>query len=201
MKSLQNDSELPREAWFRWTAETAQQQPRLASAIKEFEAVDTPDGERASDWLKYEALSAYPTVVTWVTVVADVVQGFYGLTGTQVRLSQRDRRRLLAPQKALTPDQPASFITHFARHRTAVLPFRSILLHAISTAVRVQALQGNVALVLDPHSEQVAEHLSQRYGFRAARGDTATPVARLWLPLPVAGSTPNSESKPQISPD
>lgn len=187
MTQQDSDTHSNEEMWYRWSPETAAncENAALARAVAEFVSLDTTGGKEAERWFKHEALGVYPSIVTYVVMQGQRIDGFYGITGTQVRLSQRERRRLFRSyDRPVAPAQPASLVTRFARHRDARVPFRSVLLHAVHTAVRVGELQGNVALVLDPYEAYVSDLLQRRYGFRIASGEESESSPRLWLPLP-----------------
>jgi hypothetical protein len=175
------------EVWHRWSPRVAEDESlvHVAHAVAAFEPVDNPAGRESAAWLKNEALQHFPSVITHIALKDGLVQGFYAIKGAEVRLSQRERRRLLrSGAESVAAFQPASLITRVGLHRDATLPFRYVLLHAVSTAVQVRELQGNIALLLDPFDSDVAQRLQREYGFRIAYADDSASTPRLWLPLP-----------------
>lgn len=183
------------ERWYRWTPAAARDPAwtDVASAVARFVPLDLPAGWEAARWLTEASLPLHQSVATYLMVSGDRLDGFYAIAGSQVRLSQRHRRVLFEGSEwtHLPPTQPASLVTHMARHRDAPAGTgRHLLLHAVSIALEVAALQGNVALVLSAFDDDSADVFRRSYGFRTAIREDGGGPARLWLPLRARESAP-----------
>ncbi len=174
----------PKEAWYVWTPDVADDDrfADVAAAVEAFESIPTPAGETESYWLRRESLWSYPSTITRVLVRDGLVQGYYSLTGSTVRLTNRHLRALPLPMANPNPLQPATLISHLAKHRHATITADTILMHAVGVALEVAQLQGSVALVVEPHDETSAELFTRR-GFRRSGRSASETTPRLWVPL------------------
>ncbi len=180
------------ERWHVWSPHKAADSANVAlvEAVRSFQSTDTEAGKAATLWLRERSLEAHPSVVTRLLVSDGIVQGFYTLASSQVRLTQRQRRGL-TDSAVVNAVQPASFIEWMAKHRDAEAGVvDAILLHAAYTAIQVTQLQGNVALVVDPIDEETAALWQDRYGFRRSLSDDPNELKRLWIPLGLALDRP-----------
>lgn len=175
---LENDREL----WYRWTPERAKQSD-IARAVHEFQSIDTPAGHAAATWLKERSLAAHGSVVTWLMMLDQQLEGFYAIAGSQVRLTQRHRATIAPNATAMAPTQPASLILFMARHRDGRVPGRKLMLHATYVALQVAKLQGNIALVFEAYDEETASALLANYPFRRGVRESDREPLRLWMPI------------------
>lgn len=177
----------------RWTPEVADgdEASALVELVSTFQSKDTPAGEEAAHWLRDEALDNHGSTVTWLLLDDRELHGYYAMASTSVRLSQRHRRRLL-PRAThdLTPAQPASLIAWIAKRRDAPSGTGTKLFqHAVTSAIDVSEVQGNIAIVVDAYDAVTAQMWIDRYGFRRSVRDGQRTQEdwddrpRLWAPL------------------
>lgn len=173
-----------RGTWFRWTPDHARNEiyRDLASAVAQFESLETAGGEESARWLREDALLDYPSTITHVLKSGDRIDGFFAISSDSIALTRRDREALPHEHSSPvpTPIQGASLIAWIARHRDGGTPGRVIMHYAISIALKVADLQGTPVAVVDPFDPETAGNLQERYGFHlAAHGHRV----RLWVPL------------------
>lgn len=149
----------------------------IARAVEEFRAIETPAGAAAEEWLKTKSLDEHPRVVTYLLFGGAIIKGFFAIESGSVMLGQRDRKSLSGGDGP--PRVGASMLTWIARHDEAEPGIgRSLLLYAVSIALQVARLQGNVVFVLHPYDEAEADVYRSHYGFRWDRERQS-----LWIPL------------------
>jgi hypothetical protein len=177
---------VPEANWFQWTPANAESvaYEDVAKAVGEFESLDTNAGQEATRWLREQALPNHPSTVTYVLLSRTRLEGYFAIASGSVTLTQRDRRELTPGQQdyLLHPTQGASLIAWLARHRDAETPGQTIVLYALSIALKVARLQGTPVAVLDPFDDDSADFWAERYGFRRSRTQAGNDV-RLWVPL------------------
>jgi hypothetical protein len=173
-------------SWYQWTPANAASAAYedIEQAIAEFESIDTPGGEAAARWLREDALRDHPSTITYVLLAGKRIEGYFAIASGSVTLTQRHRKGLARGQNdyPLSPTQGASLIAWVARHRDGDTPGRSIVLYALSIALKVARLQGTPVAVLDPFDDETATLWVKRYGFRRSRTPGGNDV-RLWVPL------------------
>jgi hypothetical protein len=172
--------------WYQWTPANAASAAYedIEQAIAEFESIDTDAGREAARWLREDALRDHPSTITYVLLSGKQIDGYFAIASGSVTLTQRHRRGLTPGQHdyLLSPTQGASLIAWVARHRDGETRGRSIVLYALSVALRVARLQGTPVAVLDPFDDETATLWVKRYGFRRSRTPGGNDV-RLWVPL------------------
>jgi hypothetical protein len=162
--------------WYQWSPHIARSREcaLIAEAVAEFDAGDSPGSREAARWLRHEALAAHPSILTYIAVAHERVEGYVAIQGAQVALHGRSDQ---------TPRQtaPASFVPRYGLHRKARVTFRELFLYAAWIALKVGKLQGNLVFVVAPFDNDSADALKE-FGFRESRTDRGAPK-RLWMPL------------------
>lgn len=174
--------------WFRWRpmyAENLAYQD-IAEAVAGFEPEDGETGQKCAEWLKEHALPDYPSTATWLYYERPRVEGFVSICSGNATLYDSGRsegfRRLISGLPGARYRGrvvPATEIRWLGRHRRAHIGFDFLLNHAADLAAQVAEVQGNIALVMEPHSETAARPWIEQYQFRRA-----VRHGQLWLPLP-----------------
>lgn len=162
--------------WFRWRPGREQNwvYEDIARAIEGFQPVDRGAGSAAAEWLKKEAIGDYPATATWLFYENGRVEGFFAIRSGNFVSQERRRDRL--PGRGIL--KPASDITWICKHAEAEIPGQILIMRAVSIAMKVAKLQGNVALVINPYDEATAALLQRKYSFlnTARSGQLFLPV-------------------------
>lgn len=194
--------------WVLWTPELASSEPEIFQAIDQFESRDCDAGKAATSWLKESALDNHPSTVTQLLVLDGRIEAFFALCSGQVRLSQRQRKRLLRrgtglyPGKRLhelLPTQPVALIAWLAKHKESDIPGEEILLQASAAALEVIEVigQGQIAIALDPFDRETSDFWKREFDFKSSQlpkkegedeedeedEETDEVLARLWRTL------------------
>lgn len=166
-----------RTGWIRWRPEIAESAAwaDLAEAVEEFEPPCNEAGEECARWLKEQSLSDYPFTATWVMFHNGLVHGFFAMSSNTFTI-----RYLSSSEEGGDARErwPCSQIKWLCRHDQGKFLGRVIFEQAAYTAQRVTEFQGNVALVIEPFDDTIAEILESKLKFlrRADQG-------QLWIPL------------------
>lgn len=171
----------PAPSWITLPPASAEIPDTLRTALGSFDAGTRPAGQAASAWLRDQALRAHPISRTRLLVAEGKIMGYYSLASAQVELRQSHRRQFAAGDGV--PMVPAALVTWIAKDCRADVEGKHLLMHAVATARRVDALQATSVLVVDPYDDDTAQMWRDRFGFRPSAGQAGP--RRLWLPLSV----------------
>jgi hypothetical protein len=163
-----------REGWIRWRPELAEsgEYEEVAEAIEEFVPPCNIAGETCGEWLKTSALRDYPYTATWILYHQGMIHGFFALRSSVISTTIQDGGR------EWKEPLPCSQVVWLCKRDGGKFHGRAIINAAIGRAQEVAAVQGNVALVIEPFDDDVAELLQSRHEFfRAAEH------GHLWVPL------------------
>jgi hypothetical protein len=166
--------------WFRWRPGREKQLAfaDIARAVEEFEPVPRDAGYAAANWLKNEALRDYPATATWLNYENGRVEGFFAIRSGNFQLKEKATHRLPGPGIL----KPASQIVWMCKHAKAGIRGDRLISRATGVAIEVAAVQGNIALVINPYDGPTAKMLHDKYAFLRCEGRSG----QLWLPvLPV----------------
>jgi hypothetical protein len=163
-----------REGWIRWRPELAEsgKYEHIVEAIDAFVPPCNLAGDACDTWLKENSLDDYPYTATWILYTQGMLHGFFALRSSVIAMTFNDRG------KEWTQPLPCSQIAWLCKRDGGKFHGRAIINSAIGRALEVAQIQGNVALVIEPFDEDVAELLQSRHDFfRAAEH------GHLWMPL------------------
>lgn len=167
--------------WYPWNPTTAAEHNEIVSALEDFDASDAALGHQdTKTWLRSEALSAYPRVVTYVAVRDGLVEGFFALTSTQIALTT-PRRPLFSRWRDHESIQEAVLIAAIGRRRRASLSDRDIFLQIIGTVLSDAQWPEAIALFTISDSPAFTETLKRNH-FQELPGSGASGL--FWFPLP-----------------
>jgi hypothetical protein len=166
------------EGWIRWgpAAAGSAAWDDLAEAVETFEAPCNDAGEACERWLKEEALDNYPHTATWVLFNAGLIHGFFAICSGVVKISYPNGADKQAEVEK--ENWPCSQIKWLSKREGGKFRGRSIFRQATIRALEVAALQGNVALVIDPYDDETAALLHERHSFFRTADQ-----GQLWVPL------------------
>lgn len=181
-----------REGWIRWEPGEANRNEMLKAAVEEFEPpckdvgeasaellMEGKDaGEAAAKWLMEESLADHPHSVTWVLYNSNRVQGFFAICSSSLTVTLPAEGNL----EEASVTWPCSKILWLCKREGSKFDGRILFRQAAARASEVARLQGNVALVIEPYDDGVAERLISRHKFIRAADQ-----GQLWLPLQTTG--------------
>jgi hypothetical protein len=166
-----------KDGWIRWRPEIAESAAweDLAEAVEGFEPPCNEAGEECARWLKEQSLLDYPFTATWVMFHNGIVHGFFAMSSNTFNVSYPSGEEGGVGGKE---KWPCSQIKWLCKREQGKFLGVTLFEQAVYTADRVAQFQGNVALVIEPFDDVVAEILESRLTFlrRAEQG-------QLWMPL------------------
>lgn len=168
--------------WYRWRPQNAESAAyeEIAEGVSTFEPVDNEAGHAGATWLKEASLLDYPSTATWLLYDGGRLHGYFAICSSSFQLRDGEQKdgikKLLS--RGESRREPCSEIIWFCRHRDSAFKGRSIFLQAAYVAQQVAAIQGNIAMVVNPYDDATAKLLQERYNFLRS-----TKQGALWYPL------------------
>jgi len=163
----------------RLTPELLESRPRLWGQVERFET--RRNGGDAEKWLRSEALDAYPAVVTHLFLVDGRLEAFLSLRMGEVELNQAHRKRVRSGLKH--PTQGCVLVVWTAKALDATIEYQIVVDYAVYLGRRAVESVGAVALALDPHNKELADHWLRSYGFSRSQTTAKSELRRVWFPL------------------
>jgi hypothetical protein len=169
--------------WHRLDSAAVAEHSEIVSAVAAFVVSDTVRTDQdAKNWLRDDALSAYPRVVTYLAFKDGAVEGFFALTTVHVALTVPRRRLFLGRTRLRDSLQEAVMITALARRRDASLSERDMLLQIIGTVLADPRWINAIALLAESGTVVSPEFLEQNH-FQPLEDSESGDL--FWFPLEV----------------
>lgn len=169
------------DGWTRWEPSIAKSANwALAEAVEAFEPLGYDAGEECAWWLKNESLRNYPHTITWVLCNAGVLEGFFAICSGVLELELPHSNPDDVVQNVKWPCSVIKWMCRRGGKRPDGREYdgRPLINQAIARGKEVGTVQGNVALVIEPFDDFIADKLLERHDFlRKAR------QGQLWMPL------------------
>lgn len=151
----------------------------LYSAIRAFEPLPFPAGERAAEWLRSRLDQAHVPIETQILLDAagQTVLGYYAVRPVALELTNRDHVKLAVRRRGVQWEpQPALLLSWIARSRASSAGSgRHLFLHAVGNAL----LNKCVALLIEPDQEATKQLWVRGYRCMEIDGDPGM----LWYPV------------------